>query len=112
MEPTTPPSDYLPFTQTTTPSHDIHLIPKTTTTSTAHSFTLIWMHGLGDTAEGFLEFFQCKKPWLPEEAKGRTKVVLLNAPKQPVSSMGGVGMNSWYDMIPTGKGDETTDDEV
>ena len=43
-----------------------------------HKFTLIWLHGLGDTAEGFLDFFYSDKPWLPNH---NTKVILLEAPK-------------------------------
>jgi len=33
---------------------DIILNPKE-----GHSHTLIWMHGLGDTADGYLDFFTC-----------------------------------------------------
>ncbi len=64
----------LPFNLEKKPSHDIYLTPK----SGEHKYTLIWMHGLGDSSEGFLDFFQCPKPWLPNL---NTKVILLNAPK-------------------------------
>ena len=85
-------------------TQDIYLTP-----TGKHTYTLIWLHGLGDSSEGFLDFFHCKAPRLPNY---ETKVILLQAPTQPVSSMGGASMPSWYDMVPSGKGEETTDDEV
>jgi hypothetical protein len=33
-------------------ARDIYLTP-----SGEHKFTVIWLHGLGDSAEGFLDFF-------------------------------------------------------
>ena len=47
-----------------------------------HKFTLIWLHGLGDTAEGFLQIFYSENSSLPNK---NTKVILLEAPKQPVT---------------------------
>lgn len=41
------------------PTNDIYLQPEA-----EHKFTLIWMHGLGDSAEGFLDFFYSPKPAL------------------------------------------------
>lgn len=39
-----------------------------------HKYTLIWMHGLGDSAEGWVDLFSSKQP------QGQhTKVVLLTA---------------------------------
>lgn len=61
-----------------------------------HKHTLVWMHGLGDSAEGFLEFFYNPEPMLPNK---NTKVVLLNAPCVPVTCNGGMKMNSWYDIL-------------
>ena len=94
-----------PFTYEKRVTQDIYLTPAVG----KHTYTLIWLHGLGDSSEGFLDFFHCKAPKLPNT---ETKVILLQAPTQPVSSMGGASMPSWYDMVPSGKGEETTDDEV
>jgi phospholipase/carboxylesterase len=30
-----------------------------------HKYSLIWLHGLGDTAEGFLDFFYSKNTVVP-----------------------------------------------
>eukprot|EP00742_Colponemidia_sp_Colp-10_P002360 GILJ01002516.1.p1 GENE.GILJ01002516.1~~GILJ01002516.1.p1 ORF type:complete len:281 (-),score=39.66 GILJ01002516.1:190-960(-) len=59
-----------------------------------HKSTLIWMHGLGDSAAGFYDLF------LPAEgllAPG-VKVVLLNAPVRPITVNGGMRMRGWYDI--------------
>ncbi len=73
-----------------------------------HKHTLVWMHGLGDSAEGFLDFFYNSDPLLPNK---NTKVVLLNAPFVAVTCNGGMKMNSWYDIItfkPSIKVDESS----
>ena len=56
--------------------------------------TLIWMHGLGDSAEGFVDLFEDES----SPVGPNTKVVLLTAPQAPVSVNGGMVMNSWYDI--------------
>ena len=57
---------------------------------------LVWMHGLGDSAEGFLSFFfSSDSPLHPS-----VKVRLLTAPKAPVSINNGYVMNSWFDILP------------
>ncbi len=48
-----------------------------TLTPKEHKFSLIWLHGLGDTCEGFLDTFYSAKPFLPNS---NTKVILLQAP--------------------------------
>lgn len=60
-----------------------------------HQNTIIWMHGLGDSAEGFLDVFndQAVNPVTSD-----TKVVLLTAPSRPVTINSGMIMPSWYDM--------------
>ena len=65
-----------------------------------HKFTLVWMHGLGDSARGFLSFFQSGDPVVPNQ---NTKVVLLNAPTQRVTCNGGMAMASWYDILELGR---------
>lgn len=60
-----------------------------------HRHTLIFMHGLGDSSAGFASLFQSLP--LPH-----TRVVLPNAPVQPVSVNGGARMPSWYDIYTLG----------
>ena len=73
------------------PNNDIYLTP-----TAEHKYTLLWMHGLGDSSDGFLDFFFTSKSIVPNQ---NTKVILLNAPKQPVTCNGGFSMNSWYDIL-------------
>ena len=43
-----------------------------------HLYTLIWLHGLGDTAYGFADMFEAREtPVTPN-----TKIVLLTAPER------------------------------
>ena len=69
----------------------IYLEPKT-----EHKYTLIWLHGLGDNAHGFLDVF-----WTPnfQMAPPCAKVVLLTAPTREVTLNMGMRMTSWYDII-------------
>eukprot|EP01016_Furgasonia_blochmanni_P050293 TRINITY_DN7753_c0_g1_i5.p2 TRINITY_DN7753_c0_g1~~TRINITY_DN7753_c0_g1_i5.p2 ORF type:complete len:245 (-),score=51.27 TRINITY_DN7753_c0_g1_i5:1700-2374(-) len=60
----------------------------------AHTGTLIWLHGLGDSAEGFASFFEGSYSPLPSTVK----VVLLTAPLRAVTINRGYRMNSWYDI--------------
>lgn len=57
-----------------------------------HKFTVIFMHGLGDAGESFVDVFDMLK--LPKSVK----VILPNAPQQPVTVNGGMVMPSWYDI--------------
>jgi len=67
----------------------IHLIPR------EHKTTLVWLHGLGDSAEGFLEIFASSE----SPAGPTTKVVLLSAPEMKVSVNYGMKMRAWFDCI-------------
>ena len=60
---------------------------------TEHKFSLIWMHGLGDTSEGFADMFTSYK-LVPETCK----VILPTAPKRSVTCNGHSVMTSWYDI--------------
>ena len=51
------------------------------------------MHGLGDSAEGFLPLFQTYHFMI------NCRVVMLTAPHRPVTLNYGQKMNSWYDII-------------
>lgn len=57
-------------------------------------YSLIWLHGLGDSSAGFLDFFQM--PQSPVHKGFRIK--LLQAPVQPVTINGGMKCSSWYDI--------------
>lgn len=58
----------------------------------AQKYTLIWLHGLGDTGQGFVPVFN------RFNILNDCKYVLLTAPKRPVSLNGGIRMNSWFDI--------------
>ncbi|MDK2597668.1 alpha/beta hydrolase [Pseudoalteromonas obscura] len=59
-----------------------------------HKATVIWLHGLGDSGNGFL-------PIAPEldlpESLG-VRFVFPHAPIQPVTINGGMEMRAWYDI--------------
>jgi phospholipase/carboxylesterase len=55
---------------------------------------LIFLHGLGDSAYGYLDIFDNDQRPVPKDMK----VVLLTAPEAPVTLNGGAVMNSWYDI--------------
>lgn len=57
-----------------------------------HLCTIVWLHGLGDSAEGFLPLFQ------GNTLLSNCRIVLLTALVNPVTVNGGMRMNSWYDF--------------
>lgn len=57
-------------------------------------FSVIWLHGLGDSPAGFFQYFQ--DPSSPVYKGARVK--LLHAPLRPVSVNGGSVCPSWYDI--------------
>jgi len=72
-------------------SSDIILTPKE-----GYDNVLVFMHGLGDSANGYLDFFN-EESYRP--IPKRMKVVLLTAPVASVTINGGSRMNSWYDIL-------------
>lgn len=58
-------------------------------------YSLIWMHGLGDSAMGFYPVFASEETFLP----GNFRVRLLTAPESAVTLNHGFRCNSWYDII-------------
>ena len=60
----------------------------------SHKASIIWLHGLGDSGNGFL-------PIAPElhlpEALG-VRFIFPHAPEQPVTINGGMVMRAWYDI--------------
>lgn len=62
--------------------------------TTVHKFTLIFLHGLGDSGHGWaqsLMFLARKFPFL--------KIICPHAPKMPVTLNGGMVMPAWYDIM-------------
>ena len=57
------------------------------------SSSLIWLHGLGDSADGWYDVF-LEEGVVPQH----TKVILLTAPIAPVTINMGMPSNSWYDI--------------
>lgn len=62
---------------------------------THHKYSLIWLHGLGDSANGFADIF-LDEHW--RFTPDTCKVILLTAPERPVTLNEGMVMNSWYDI--------------
>jgi lysophospholipase-2 len=60
----------------------------------SHSATLIILHGLGDTGEGFADVASSIASTFPY-----IKVILPTAKTQPVTLNGGMEMPSWYDIV-------------
>lgn len=56
--------------------------------------TLIWLHGLGDTSEGFLSFFSHSSSPL----YNGYRIKLLQAPERIMTIANGYNFNSWYDI--------------
>ena len=59
-----------------------------------HKYSLIWLHGLGDTAIGFYDVFT-KHVDLPDTCK----VILPTAPVRKVTVNMGMEMPAWFDII-------------
>jgi phospholipase/carboxylesterase len=62
-----------------------------------HTSTLLWLHGLGDTSQGFLDIFMDGDQF--KTVNETTKVVLLQAPTRAVTLNNGMKMPSWYDIL-------------
>lgn len=62
--------------------------------ASAHSATVILMHGLGDSASGWIDTAaSALSPALPH-----VKFILPTAEERPVTINGGMLMNAWYDI--------------
>jgi len=64
-----------------------------TITPKEHESTIIFLHGLGDTSQGWLEVGRRWSAKLP-----KTKIVLPTAPEIPVTLNMGMRMPAWYDI--------------
>ena len=67
-----------------------------TLTPADHKYTMIFLHGLGDSARGFADVFMDERLNI---APDNCKVVLPTAPVQPVTLNGGMAMTSWFDVL-------------
>jgi phospholipase/carboxylesterase len=56
--------------------------------------SLIWLHGLGDKAEGFMSFFTHSHSPL----YSGLRIKMLQAPQRPVTLNNSAITNSWYDI--------------
>ena len=73
----------------------IILHPKDNDENTRHKYSLVWLHGLGDSAQGFSDVF------LDENLNivpASCKVIIPTAPMRAVTCNGGMVMTSWYDI--------------
>jgi len=76
----------------TVKGQDVYIIPS----HGLHKETLIFLHGLGDTAQGGWKDFFTSKSQSP--CFETTKVVMLTAPTAPVTIAMGMKITSWYDI--------------
>ena len=61
--------------------------------------TVIFMHGLGDSGDGWSVLFDDVIRGLPKHLQGRVRLIFPHAPHQPVSLNNGFAMRSWFDII-------------
>jgi len=57
--------------------------------------TIIWLHGLGDTADGWIDAFLDGGFSLPE----RCDIILPTAETRPITINNGMRMPGWYDIL-------------
>lgn len=72
--------------------------------SAAHTASMIFLHGLGDTGHGWAPLMRK----LAEKFKFM-RFILPHAPIQPVTLNNGFRMNSWYDIRSLSESDESED---
>ena len=70
----------------------IILHPKETV---EHKYSIVWLHGLGDSANGFSDVFLDHRIGL---VPATCKVILPTAPMRQVTCNMGMTMTSWYDI--------------
>lgn len=75
-----------------------------------HTASVVFAHGLGDTAAGWYPFAQSMRQRYPH-----VKWILPTAPNNPVTLNGGMRMNSWFDILsltPPTVGQPSMEDEA
>lgn len=70
-----------------------------------HGASVVLLHGLGDSAEGWIDVAEQLAPMLPH-----VRFVLPSASDKPVSMNGGMRMPSWYDIKGLGPRSQETCD--
>ena len=66
--------------------------------------TIIFLHGLGDSAESLLDLFH-EDGWHPNWIPQNCRIVLPTAPRAKVSLNGGRRATSWFDIFNNNKSD-------
>jgi len=61
--------------------------------------TIVWLHGLGDSAHGWVDAFTSDAIHVDD-----VKVILPTASDMPVTVNGGMSMAAWYDIVALEKG--------
>ncbi len=84
-------SSSVKFASGAEPGKEYVIQPKTGK-DTATS-TIIWLHGLGDTGQGWSDVARLYQPALPT-----TRFRFPSAPSQPVTLNNGMAMPSWFDI--------------
>jgi len=62
------------------------------------SASLIWMHGLGDSADGWASLMPQVDAALPDGLRGSIRWICPNAPTRPITLNGGMQMPGWFDI--------------
>ena len=85
-------SSVAPMSSASSPSSSSSLLSRAAVIPprAAHRSTLIFMHGLGDSSDGFRSVFEQLSAAIPN-----TRIVLPNAPQAAVTVNGGMRMQSW-----------------
>ena len=60
-----------------------------------HQYCMIFLHGMGDSADGFLTIFESNEFNLSNNCR----IILPTAPTAPVTANDGEKMTSWFDII-------------
>ncbi|KAJ3121697.1 hypothetical protein HK098_003460 [Nowakowskiella sp. JEL0407] len=71
-----------------------------------HTSTIIMMHGLGDSGEGWKPIARMLSPAFPG-----TKWILPNAPSRSITINGGMHMPGWYDIFSLSDREGPVDDD-
>jgi len=82
---------------------NVGIPPVVLKASRAHTATLIFLHGLGDTGMGWAGALNSIKP-------DYLKVICPTAPMLPVTLNGGASMPAWYDILSLDEKDTNRED--
>jgi lysophospholipase I len=74
----------------------IYRAPLVFPATAAHTATVIFLHGLGDTGHGW-EF--AVENWRRRQRLDEVKFILPHAPRIPITVNRGMRMPGWYDIV-------------